>query len=157
MVSKFKIKNFGEVHDCLGMEIITDTINCCVKLSQEKYIDTKLQKINMTEYNSVKTPMEIKLKLEKTGKDKKFPYQELIGCLMHLVVLTRPDLSFAVNFLSQFNNCCDQTHWNHKKRVLRYLKGTKNVCLTYSNDNGNSIDRRSYTGFVFKLCGGSIS
>lgn len=88
---------------------------------------------------------------------------------MYLVVLTRPDLSYTVSYLSQFNNCSNETHWKHLKRVLRYLKGTKDQCLTFNKDDiglegfvdadwgGNLVDRKSYNGFVFKFCGGSVS
>jgi hypothetical protein len=33
------------------------------------------------------------------------PYQHAIGSLMYLAVCTRPDISFAMTYLSQFNNC----------------------------------------------------
>ncbi|GBP40883.1 Retrovirus-related Pol polyprotein from transposon TNT 1-94 [Eumeta japonica] len=44
------------------------------------------------------TPMEVNLKLQKDVKNKvvqKYPYQQLIGSLMFLSVVTRPDISFS--------------------------------------------------------------
>lgn len=39
----------------------------------------------------------------------KTPYRQLIGCLMYLALGTQPDITFAINFLSQFNANLGQT------------------------------------------------
>ncbi|KAG5324286.1 MOS1T transposase, partial [Pseudoatta argentina] len=50
---------------------------------------------------------------------------------MYLSVCTRPDIAHAASYLSQFNNCHGSDHWTAAKRVLRYLKGTRDVGLVY--------------------------
>jgi hypothetical protein len=50
-------------------------------------------------------------------------YMQLTGSLIHLVN-TRPDMSFAVNTLSQFMVESRRVHWLATKHVLRYLRGT---------------------------------
>lgn len=89
---------------------------------------------------------------------------------MYVLVLTRPDITFSVNYLSQFNNCHTDEHWHYAKRVLKYLKKTKTFGIKYWK-NGNSdikgfvdadwannlLDRRSYTGYWFLLSNGIIS
>lgn len=114
--------------------------------------------------------METNLKLEKGDKThSKFPYQQLIGSLMYLSVLTRPDISYCISYLSQFNNCNTETHWKHAKRVLRYLSGTKYYGLLYVKNNldiagyadadwaSDNQDRKSYTGYCFIYSGCLVS
>lgn len=167
----FKIKNLGEIKQCLGMSVNYDKENSVITLTQEKYIDELLIKFNMTECKGVDTPMEAKLNIEKCQNvDACNPYQQLIGCLMYLAVLTRPDIAYPVGYLSKFNNCHGNQHWSYAKRILKYLKNTKNYALKYCKSgnveiNGyvdadwanNSIDRKSYSGFCFMLSGCVIS
>jgi hypothetical protein len=94
---------------------------------------------------------------------------------------SRPDISAAVIHLSTFQNNFDSTHWNAAKRILRYLKGTRSLGLTYTADGissslcsqewnpaslgaysdadfgGTPVDRRSTTGFVNILNGAPVS
>ena len=88
---------------------------------------------------------------------------------MYLAVCTRPDIAYSVSFLSQFNTCYDAGHFKAAKRILRYLKGTLDFCLFFSKTmeglegyvdadwGGDITDRKSYTGYVFKLAGASVS
>lgn len=59
-----------------------------------------------------------------------YPYRELIGSLMYIATTTRPDISFPVAYLSQFNEQPRGAHWIAAKRVLRYLQGTKDIGIT---------------------------
>lgn len=167
----FEIKDLGKAKYCLGIEIAYTHEG--VAISQEKYINAVLQKFGMENCNPVSTPMDkdVNLKVVKETEDKnpKVPYRELIGALTYLAMATRPDIAHAVSVLAQFNERNDNTHWGAAKRILRYLKGTVNMCISYRKDNRGicgyvdadwarcSIDRRSYTGYVFTLNGGGIS
>lgn len=170
--SKFKIKDLGEMKQCLGMRVRIDQCKKLVTLDQEQYIDELLSRFNMMECKPVSTPMENNLKLIKSEKqdDTKFPYQQLIGGLMYLAVLTRPDISFCISYLSQFNNCFNESHWKCAKRVLRYLKGTKDHGLMFTKTENlklegfvdadwaaDIVDRKSFTGFCFKLSDSLVS
>lgn len=169
--SQFTIKDLGEIKQCLGMTVNTDKENNAITLCQEKYIDQLLCKFNMSECKTVDTPMETKLSSVKSqGVKSDNPYQQLIGSLMYLAVLTRPDIAYAVGFLSQFNNCHSNEHWLYAKRILKYLKRTKNLGLKYCKSGNVNIegycdadwandltDRRSYSGFCFVLSGAVIS
>jgi hypothetical protein len=50
-------------------------------------------------------------------------YRHIVGSLVYLGV-TRPDISYSVHILSQFDSAPTQIHCSHLLRVLRYLHGT---------------------------------
>eukprot|EP00253_Pinus_taeda_P012506 PITA_12506 len=58
-------------------------------------------------------------------------YRQLIGSLIYLTT-TRPDISFAVGILSRFMQKPCEGHWSAAKRVLRYLKGTQDFGIKYT-------------------------
>jgi hypothetical protein len=105
---------------------------------------------------------------EKTAAAK-FPYREIIGKVMYLMLCTRPDIAFAVSFLSKFNSCHGSEHHKGVIHLMRYLMTTKDMCITYGQQPidlmgfsdaswGADVDtRRSVTGYVFFIAGGPIS
>ncbi|KAL0299191.1 UNVERIFIED_CONTAM: Retrovirus-related Pol polyprotein from transposon RE1 [Sesamum radiatum] len=62
------------------------------------------------------------------------PYRRLIGRLLYLG-FTRPDISFAVQQLSQFIQHPRSSHWDAAVHVLRYLKGTSALGLFFPSSN----------------------
>lgn len=78
----------------MNVKIAKDKI--CI--DQENFIEILLSKFNMNYCKSAETPMEVNLKLEKIDNvSSPYPYQQLIGSLIYLSVLTRPDISFSVS------------------------------------------------------------
>lgn len=174
LMKTFKMKYLGKINYGLGIEFVQNLNEGKIFMYQRKYTLDVLKRFGMENSKPVKTPLEVGIKLQKPDKVdqdeiKKFPYQRLIGSLMYLAVSTRPDIAFAVNSLSQFNNCYTQEHWTAAKRILRYLKGTLDYGITFHKtgkplvgyvdaDWGNNIvDRRSYSGYVFILGGAAIT
>jgi hypothetical protein len=87
----------------------------------------------------------------------------MVGSLNYLTT-TRPSISYSVSVLSQFMAKPHESHWNAAKEVLRYLKGTLDYGIKYTNASdveltgysdsdwaGNPDDRRSTTGYVFGI------
>ncbi|XP_071652413.1 uncharacterized protein [Temnothorax longispinosus] len=89
---------------------------------------------------------------------------------MYLAVATRPDIAFAVSYVSQFLEKPKEQHWAMVKRILKYLKGTTTMGIkynavgvageleSYSNADyaSDEATRRSVSGIVFKFSGGAI-
>ena len=59
-------------------------------------------------------------------------YRQLVGSLIYLTTTT-PDLAYAVSVLSHFMTQPHENHWIAAKGVLRYLQGTSNFGILYSN------------------------
>jgi len=126
----------------------------------------------MIDANPVSIPMDPgqDLSLE-TGEDvHNVPYREAIGSLIYLVTVTRPDICYAVNRLSQYMERPKQKHWNGVKKVLKYLKSSVNYGTLYKSNSedsphrysdadfaGDVDSRKSTTGYVFMNAGGAIT
>lgn len=174
LAKSFEMKDLGKVKKILGIEFFQSIENNFIFLSQKSYTESILVRFKMENSKAVKTPLDQNCKLDKPSKPdynlmKKYPYQSLIGAMMYLAVSTRPDVAYAVNFLSQFNSNYGTKHWQAAKRVLRYLNGTADYGLLYRKtsssiygvvdaDWGNNLaDRKSYSGYGFILNGSVIS
>lgn len=55
-------------------------------------------------------------------------YRSTIGSL-HYLLLTRPDITFAIDNLSQHCQTPIVAHWQALKLILRYLQGTPTLGL----------------------------
>ncbi|KAG7302557.1 hypothetical protein JYU34_002203 [Plutella xylostella] len=167
LMKEFAMRDLGAAHHILGMKITNKDGR--ITLDQSNYIQTVLNKFQMSDCKPASTPMEAGLKLHKAEKLGNFNYRNLIGCLMYVAVCTRPDIAYAVSSLSQFNQSYAEVHWKAAKRVLRYLKGTINHCLTFEKNGlsltayvdadwaASAVDRKSYTGYVFKIGNNLVS
>jgi hypothetical protein len=107
---RFSVKNMGQLHFFLGMEVIPTTTG--LFLSQHKYIRDLLTKLNMHGAKEVTTLLStttvLKL-LDGTSSVDSTEYRSIIGALQYLS-LTRPDIYFTVNKLSQFMHKLTTTH-----------------------------------------------
>ena len=59
------------------------------------------------------------------------PYASVVGSLIYVQTCTRPDISFAVGMLGRYQSNHGLDYWKAAKKVLRYLKGTKDHMPTY--------------------------
>ena len=95
--------------------------------------------------------------------------QEIIGCLLYLAGRTRPDICTAVNILSRYAASPQLSHLVAEMRVLRYLQGTKTLCLrmqprgskltAYADADWGSdkTTRKSTTGVLMQLGGSTVA
>jgi hypothetical protein len=102
------------------------------------------------------------------------PYHSAVGSLLYAASGTRPDIAWAVNRQSQFNQNPGWVHWDSLKRVLRYVKKSIDRGIQYTKGNhktgdpirvqifsdsdwaNDSDDRRSTTGYIVMFTGGPV-
>ncbi|PNX98781.1 hypothetical protein L195_g022038 [Trifolium pratense] len=168
--NKFSLKNMGSPHYFLGIELIPTPTG--MFLSQHKFIREILEKFEMDGSKPAPTPLATTATLtlhDGTAATDSTYYRKIIGALQYLN-LTRPDLSFAINKLSQFMHKPTTLHLQHLKRLLRYLKSTINLgiflkkphtfslCAFSDADwGGNTDDRTSTSAYIIFFGGNPIS
>nr|GEV40880.1 hypothetical protein [Tanacetum cinerariifolium] len=137
----FAMKDLGEAAHILGIKI---------------YRDSKSQ--------DTSTPAE-------KQRMQNIPYASAVGSIMYAVRCTRPDVAFAQNMTSRFQQNSGEEHWTAVKNILKYLRNTKDMFLVYGGnmerelrvscyiDAGYLTDAdnlKSQTGYVFILNGGVV-
>ena len=140
---KIKEKDTSKPFKVLGILVTRDTHLGTLKLSQSEYIESILQRFDMSICNPMNTPVEKGSHLrnnENTAYDNAKEYQALTGSLTYAVVSTRPNIAYITQFLSQSNKNPTQQDWIAGKRVLRYLKGTKDLGIVYRRDCEQAVE-----------------
>ncbi|KAG8499625.1 hypothetical protein CXB51_006222 [Gossypium anomalum] len=114
---------------------VIDTVVKQLYHSQRKYVLEILKKADMLGAAVTPTPMVSMPKLVTSDGNSPlvdaYLYRSVVGMLQYLCI-TRPDLSFCVNKLSQFMNSPSELHWKAVKRVLSYLVRTMEHGLSFS-------------------------
>eukprot|EP00253_Pinus_taeda_P023235 PITA_23235 len=137
MARTFDMKDLGAGRQILGMEIFRNRSDGKLWLSQQKYIKKILLRSGMNNVKPVSVPFASHFKLssslcpntdEENDYTSRIPYANVVGCLMYVMVCTRPDISHAVGVVNK-----------------------------YMTNMGDLDKRRSTSGYVFTLAGGVIS
>ncbi|CAL9006318.1 unnamed protein product [Prunus brigantina] len=166
----FRIKDLGLLKYFLGVEVARskDGISIC----QRKYTLDILEEAGLLGVKPTKVPMEPELVLTSTGSDAlKEPaqYRRLIGKLIYLTI-TRPEITYAVNTLSQFMQEPKLHHLKAARHLLQYLKNAPGQGLLFSTTSQLSLvgycdadwakcpmTRRSVTGYCIFLGNSLVS
>ena len=160
---RFKTRDLGPISLLLGIQIVRDRFNRRIILSRRQYILDMLELYGFSGGAPVKTPMEPELKLSEVDCPSTPDDDSCRRCLilmqlthMYLANCTRLDIPYAVSLLACFNANPGKRHWQAVKYLLRYLRGTLDLQLSYEpagsdeplvtySDAGDS-DTLCYTG-----------
>lgn len=169
--NKFEIKNLGNVSHFLGIDVKKDKENNFV-ISQSQYIDKIIAEAGLIDAKISKFPLMTGYyrHMDEDKLNSNDEYRKLIGMLLYVSTNSRPDIAAPVAILSQKVSCPSKTDLNEVKRIIRYLKHTKDLKLKLSSRNcldlhifsdaswaEDSIDRKSNSGYYCMLYGGAIS
>ncbi|GKC57479.1 retrotransposon protein, putative, ty1-copia subclass [Tanacetum coccineum] len=173
-------RNLGEAAYILGIKIICDISKRLIALSQSAYLEKTLKKFKMENSKKRYIPMMEKPDYRKSQGAKtpievqrmqRVPYASAIGLIMYAVRCTRPDVAFAKNLCSRFQQNPREIYWTAVKTILKYLRNTKDMVLVYGAKLGDELkvscyanasfqtdkdDTKSQTRYVFVLNGGAV-
>ena len=100
--TQFKMTDLGEVHHILGLCILQTSTK--TSINQTHYIQNILKKNQMENCTHVNTPMESNIRLIPLAPNEEGhnvqQYQSIIGVFNYTVVLTRPNITTAIRFLT---------------------------------------------------------
>ena len=94
----------------------------------------------MLDAKLVSTPLSAHFKLssqscpssdEESKYMSKVSYANTVGCLMYLMVCTRPNISHAVSVVSRYMANLGKEHWNAVKWIFRYLTSTHDFGILF--------------------------
>ena len=178
--SHFKLRDLGKTEFLLGIQIAQDAQSGAISLSQRQYCLDMLERFGLADCNPVTTPMNPGTRLSasmapKDDSERDFmadkPYRNAVGALSYLATTTRPDIAFTVDQLARFGANPGPAHWKALLHLMRYVKGTLDMKLTYSAtddgplfttysdaDHGGDVDNgKSTAGYLVSVAGGAVS
>lgn len=173
LFSLFEMTDANGCEFYLGMHIEkTDT---SLHIHQSKFVQELLERYGLEDIPISSAPMDKSTTLRAETEviaDPSFKthYQSLVGSLIYLVQISRPDIAYTVSVLGRFMSNPNQSHLDAAIQVYGYLKGTPTLGPCYrvqdeaavqayvDADWGGCVDTgRSTTGWVFMLAGSPIS
>ena len=187
ITDNYECSEIEDARSFLGMAITRDRSAGTLTLSQPTYVDEVAKKHNFDTKETYKRSIPISdIKPDFKAGDPLPPdneYASLVGSLLYLANCTRPDISFAVNTLARHLRSPCTNHMGLAKQLLRYCLSSKHLGLTYGKplspdphkslaligysdsdysnftlpEPGETLTRRSVTGFVFLANGTPVS
>ena len=149
--SEWTVTDMGIHKKIIGIEITKSDDS--IIISQQQYVENILRREGMLDANPVSMPMDPNIQIGPNPDGNKGSrsnsYASLLGELQFLSNATRPDISYAVNHLAAYTANPSLQHVGAIKRLLRYLKGTKNLRIKYLVQKDQNLqDQKS----VFQIC-----
>ena len=144
---RFPTEDKGDLEWILNIHITRDRPQRSLSMSQELYVKDLLAKhahaLDVTSTRRFDSPLEEGTLL--TDEDQpavgspahndmlevRASYMKIVGGLLWLSTMTRPDIAYATTQLSRFLTNPGPSHYKAAIRVLIYLRGTPDRCLVF--------------------------
>ena len=174
-LTRFKGRDLGPATSYLNMKIDRDRDNKQLKITQLSHINDLLAKLGLEEKSNHRTvPISVgadmtKTKGEEEPKADSGEFSSVLGGLLYISTLTRPDISTACSMLARHMREPAQRHMLTLKGVARYLAGTREMGIVYGGAGVDELDcytdadyatdkdtRKSRSGFAICYAGGAV-
>lgn len=180
LISRYEMRDLGNLQWFLGIRIIRDRPNRRIWLSQDAYIEKLITKFNLESHRPIYTPLPANKLIPNEGQatlQEIHAFQQRVGSIMYAAVVTRADTAYAVNLLSRFLLNPSYKHLEAADHCLAYLNTYRTLAIQYSDQPNQDTDttgpkvfccssdaafadnpdRKSSYGYLFKLYGGPIA
>nr|GEX86037.1 retrotransposon protein, putative, Ty1-copia subclass [Tanacetum cinerariifolium] len=150
----FAMKDLGDAAYILGIKIYRGRSKRLIGLCQKAYIEKILKRYYMKNSKRGTIPMQEKLKLSKTQgastpaekqRMQNIPYASAVGSIMYAVRCTCPDVAFAQNMTSRFQQNPGEEYWTAVKNILKYIRNTKDMFMVYGGNMERVLRVSCYT------------
>jgi hypothetical protein len=119
-----------------------------INMGQEAFVENLCQIANLDgpHVNPVQSPYRSGCPVDTIPTDPNPPanlthtMQVLLSCLTWLSISTRPDIATITNLLAQYTNKATPSHLSHVKRVIKYLKSTKTLGISFHSNNNSKLE-----------------
>jgi len=142
MSKRYEMKDLGELHFILGLQVKRDRSARTLHLSQKQYINTVLERFDMLGCKPAKSPLRSKtvMSLREEGEEKAHQarYLAAVGSLMDAMLGTRPDLAYPVGLLGRFASDPSVTLWDGVLSVFKYISSTRAILESPTLGGANS-------------------
>jgi hypothetical protein len=178
ILTRWKGKNLGPARVFVGLQIERNRVDKTIRIHQTLYTRKMIEKFGMDKANGVKLPAKAGTVLRKLTEEEKLEivtpdeiqlYQQIVGSMIYLANLTRPDISYIVGQLARHMAAPTTEYLQFTKPLLRYCKETMKLGIEYGGGDGHNFDvytdstwgteddRKSFQGWVIKYNGGATS
>ncbi len=132
----YTVKDLGLIKRFLGMQFIRNEDRGQINVVQTEYITDILRNMRLEDANTKPTPMARFGNFPTTKTEDYLPneteFRSIIGKLQYIGTHTRPDIAHAVNYCARHQIKPERIHWKLVTRILRYLKGTRELGLQFA-------------------------
>ena len=167
----FPTNNLGKLRYYTGCSFKRDKQRGTLTISQAACVNKLLERFNITTTSPIPaSPSNYLRPREETEAETEEPFREAVGSLMWVANMTRPDILNAVREVARHSHSPSDAHWKAVNQILRYLKGTSGLGLTFRKGAStdlitfadadyarNKEHRRSVSGGVIMYLGAAIA
>ena len=136
----------------LGLNITCNRKARTLRMNQSHYLNNVLEQLDMRpdKHHSTELLMNSYTSLYSAGPDDKrtdqWKYQQGIKSLMYAAILTRPDIQFPLNWLSQYMSDPAEHYSSALKTLLCYVRSMINLGIVFrGNRSSESLNLVTYS------------
>jgi hypothetical protein len=129
-----------------------------IRLSQDAFIDKKLNRFNMQHFKKGFLPISHGITLSKNQcpstaieqeRMRTIPYASAIRSIMYTMLCMHLDVSYALSTMRRNQSNYGGAHWTIVKNILKYLRRTKKAFLMFRGEEELVVT--GYTDVIFQI------